>query len=237
MATAEGLQEAREEGRGPGHAGGSLGRGRASSAAGWKELAWQRTKAGPSRGMVVLLPLQLVLPSQGTFPTGSLGLLEVGGRTGAAPCPPSCFKGLFVASQHHSPASISPNPHVSKLPPPEPPGTCLPHYAASPNDLIPLSQLAEASSGDSGLQSPARTQVCQVNLAPKTPKQSCRRLRGERALESAGSRRRGRCWVGDKGPAGKELVFSCVLSPIQVPSPLQTKGLQSELSTEIQAQG
>lgn len=40
-----------------------------------------------------------------------------------------------------------------------------------------------------------------------------------------------------KGLAGKELDFSCVLNTVQVPSPFQTKGLQLELSTEIQSQG
>lgn len=67
-ATAEGLQQAWEEGRGPGHAGGRLGQGTASLAAefsrgGWKELAVQRSnaRAGPARRMPVLLPLRLVL--------------------------------------------------------------------------------------------------------------------------------------------------------------------------------
>lgn len=63
---------------------------------------------------------------------------------------------VFSASLYHST-------------PPESPGTRLPRYATSPNDL---SQLAQASSGDSSLQIPARTGVCQVNLALVMPRQS-----------------------------------------------------------------
>ena len=122
----------------------------------------------------MLLPLQLVLRSPGMFPAGSWGLLKVASGTSDALRAPSHFKGLYATSQRHSPASISLSTGVSnslsrlapvRQPPPRP------HYAASPNDHIPLSQLAEASSGDSSLQSPARTEVCQVNLAPKTPKE------------------------------------------------------------------
>lgn len=112
--------------------------------------------------------------------------------------------------------------------PPESPGTRLPCYAASPNDL---SQLAQASSGDSSLQIPARTGVCQVNLALVMPRQSvCSGKRRQQAQGWVLGGKQRLCW-------NQTGLFMCFLSTIQVPSPLQTKGLQSELSTEIQPQG
>lgn len=134
--------------------------------------------------------------------------LEMVSGTSKASRTPSCFKGLFVASQHRSPASIFPSTHVSN--PAESPGTPVcqppprPHYAASPNDHIPLSQLAEPSSGDRSLRSPARTEFCQVNLALETPRQSCQWLggkhaHGKRRQQAQGSVLGGKqrpCWKG-----------------------------------------
>ncbi|XP_009878413.1 PREDICTED: transmembrane protein 221 [Charadrius vociferus] len=71
-ATAEGLRRAREEGRGPGH--GILGC--RIHPAGQMEVASQRTDA-KAGGRLCRCPFELVLPNPDTFPTGSLGLLEL----------------------------------------------------------------------------------------------------------------------------------------------------------------
>lgn len=149
------------------------------------------------------------------------------------------FRGTVCGFRASSPASISLTTHISN--PPESPGTHLLHYAASPNDRIPLSQLAEASSGDSSLQSPARTEVCQVDLAPKTPKQSCqcrgcglaRRRACRWKAQAQGSVLGGKqrpCWKG----AG---LFMCFKHNSSTKPPPDKRLWQSELSTEIQSQG
>lgn len=158
-------------------------------------------------------PFSWSFQARARFQTAPWDFLEMVSGTSEASCTPSCFKGLFVASQHRSPASIFPSTHVSNppsrlapvcQPPPRP------HYAASPNDHIPLSQLAETSSGDRSLRSPARTEFCQVNLALKTPRQSCQWLGGERAWGKRRQQAQGTVLGGKQRPCWKGAgLFMC----------------------------
>lgn len=139
--------------------------------------------------MLLLLPFQLVLLSQGTFPRGSWGLLKVARGTSEASCTPSCLKGLFAAC-------VSPSARISK-----PPSSWHLSTTLRPGCAV---LRPPTTSGQSSLHSPARTEVRQVALAPKMPEQSWRWLG---VVESAGSGRRARCWVGNKGSVGRSWSF------------------------------
>lgn len=148
------------------------------------------------------------------FPNSSLGFFWRWSAGPARPrAPPVVSRDyLWLPSIAVLPASFRalmfPTPPSRLAPVCQPPPR--PHYAASPNDHIPLSQLAEASSGDRSLRSPVRTEFCQVNLAPKTPRQSCQWLGGERAHGKRRQQAQGSVLGGKQRPCWKGAgLFMC----------------------------
>lgn len=177
-------------------------------------------RAAPARRTVVLLlpRFQRVLPSQGMFPRSSWGLLKVARGTSEALCTPSCFNGLFAAH-------ISPSTRISNPPSSWHPSTSLhPSHAA----LRPRMTTARSPAPRARAQWFAR-----LLWLPRCPSRAGSGLVQWKAPAAGAGLGAGwetkALWEG----AG---LFS-VLNTIQVPSPLQTKGLQCELSVEIQPQG
>jgi len=150
------------------------------------------SRAGPGRRTVV----PLVFPSPGTFPNSSPGLSEVGGRTSDALCTPGCFTRLFASSQRRSPAKhLSERSHFQL-----PPSRLAPvrRPPAQPHPALPISR------GILWWQQPPKPG--EDRAWPGQPG-SQGTVAGQRAcrgkVQAAGT------GLGrNKGPAGKELVFS-----------------------------